>query len=124
MAELRELDPDVVRDGMAQYTDEQLFTVLMPYVEQLRGGSPPAQEVASYILQGRQYCEQLRSAQPPTAMPPAMELLDAEQLEVLVERLLPAATEDFQDEVVEALEELMGLEVEDDEEEVATGPAS
>jgi hypothetical protein len=114
--ELADRDPDEIREAVAPYTDEIMFGSLLQYVQQLRAQTPSAEKVAAYMIQARQYAE-TRSE-----FPPAIELLYAQQLEVLVEKLLPAATAAFRAEVVDALEDLLederggGDDDEDDDE--------
>ena len=65
-------------------------------------GGMPAEEAAEVMLKSRQYLSAFGGAPPP-----AFELLAAEQLEVLVERLLPQTSEEYQDDVIEAMEDVL-----------------
>lgn len=99
--EMRGLSADDVRMAVEQFDDDALFGPrLLAFVQQLRASPPPAAEVAKYVLQGRDQLASLNET------PPAMELLVAEQFDVLVERLMPGAEKSYHDAIVSALEEL------------------
>jgi len=101
LAEMRDMSPDDIRQVTDLWDDAKLFgPLLLPYVLQLRATTPlpePA-EVAQKVLQAQGQIQGFGGE-----VPPAMELLVASQLEVLVERLLPEATDEYQDAVIEAI---------------------
>jgi phosphopantothenoylcysteine synthetase/decarboxylase len=87
----------------------------MPYVVQLRSTPLEPVQIAGFILQARS------SALQQGQDPPALQLILAEQLEVLVARLFPDefANEERRAEIIAALREAMSAEgsiVEDDAE--------
>lgn len=112
IAQLQEMSPEIIRETVAPISDNDLFGELYPYVEQLRAAPPAAAEVVKYVLQGRAFLLQKNAI-----MPPAIELLEAEQLEVFSERLFPGAPSAYRVEVVDALEEAMGLDDDGEEDE-------
>ncbi len=101
LAEMRDMSPDDIRQVTDLWDDAKLFgPLLLPYVLQLRATTPlpePA-EVAQKVLQAQGQIQGFGGE-----VPPAMELLVASQLEVLVERLLPEAPDEYQDDVIEAI---------------------
>ena len=106
-------DPAEVREAIAPWSDDILFgPYLLPYVQQLRATDPlldPA-DVAKAVIEAR---VKLGAA---GQTPPALELFDAKQFEVLAYRLFPGVDEQYLISVVEALEEATGTTDEDEEE--------
>lgn len=120
--ELREMEPDQIRQVVSPMDDLFLFGALMPSIVDLRGRvakGMPAQKAAEAVLGSRQYLSSFGGQ-----IPPAFELLIAEHFEVLVERLLPDATEHYREAVAAKLEEAIeaergGGDEEEEEEETA-----
>ncbi len=115
MDQMRDADPDVLREMVALLNDEQLFGMTLAYVEQLRASDDPPEKLAESILSSRQYITSLGGV-----IPPGMELLIAQQTVVLVERLLPDATEELRAAVVEEIDAALEIEnggADDDDEE-------
>ena len=113
--QLREMDEDEIRAATVQFDDEAFFGVLAQFVPNMRSannGQPPAAEVAKYVKQAEEFVK--RSGKP---MPPAIELLYAEHIEVLVERIFPGADEAYIDEVGKAIAEIFGIGADDEGEE-------
>jgi len=108
LEEMRAMDPDQLAGIVAPLDDNMLFGALLPYVTDLRvraaKGLAPA-KAAEFILGTRQYIHSFGASPPP-----AFELLAAEQLEVLTERLLPDAPEEYQDAVIEIMEKALEAE--------------
>jgi hypothetical protein len=104
-AELEALSPEQAIALVAPFDDVTLFGPLFQYVQQLRSGAPSPEETVAYIMQ----------AQTAGVDAPAMDLLRAKQLDALVERLLPEATEEYQEAVVKLLAKKLGLEVIEEE---------
>lgn len=99
--ELRAMEPDQIRLVVNGAADNDLFGLLMPSIADLRdhvAKGLPADKAAEAILSSRQYLAAFGGR-----IPPAFELLMAEHYEVLVERLLPASTEDYRRAVAETL---------------------
>lgn len=116
MDQMRDADPDVLREMVALLNDEQLFGITLAYVEQLRASGDPPEKLAESILASRQYITSFGGV-----IPPGMELLIAQQTVVLVERLLPEATDELRAAVVEEIDAALevengGAEEEDEEE--------
>lgn len=116
--QLREMDPEVLLESFKPIQDDWLFGgPLLAEVEKLRArvaaGTVKPEEVASYVVQAQGYVQSMKLS------PPIMDLLHAEQVEVFIDRLLPAASDDYRDAVIDALEETLGIESDDDDEEVA-----
>lgn len=109
-AEIRELDPKQLAADLRKTlpTDEAMFTTLIAAVKQLRDNVSLLQpdQMAGYVLQGRDNVA--ASGQLP--VPPALELLFAEQYEVLIDRLLPNASAEYRAAVVEQLGTLIAAE--------------
>jgi hypothetical protein len=108
LEELREMDPDQVAEVVNPLDDQMLFGALLPYVNDLRVRAAKGLTVAKaaeFILGTRQYIHSFGASPPP-----AFELLAAEQLEVLTERLLPDAPEEYQDAVIEVMEKQLEAE--------------
>ena len=102
------MEPDQIRQVVSPMDDLFLFGALMPSIVDLRGRAAkgmPAEKAAEAILGSRQYLSSFGGQ-----IPPAFELLIAEHFEVLVERLLPAATEDYREAVAAKLEEAIEAE--------------
>lgn len=129
--QLREMDPAELFTLIQPIDDEQLFgSAIWPFVQQLRGTlakqdpNMTPEKVAEAILQARNYVKDGK-----LASPMAFDLLEALQLDVLVQRLMPGAGPVALDAVAEALEEKLRAEgvefpeAEDDEEGEET-PAS
>jgi len=106
---LRGMDPEACYDTLKPLDDQMLFGALLPYVQDLRdkvaAGKLPEEKAAEFILGTRAYATSFGGAPPP-----AFELLAAEQLDVLVERLLPDAEEDYKEGVVEIMETTLEAE--------------
>lgn len=99
--QIRDMPVDDVRQAAAQYTEEQFFGPILQLVQQKRqevANGLSAEEYANTLLGARQYLTTLGQR------PVAVELLYAEQFEVLVERLLPQADEEYREEVVDVLQ--------------------
>lgn len=110
IAEMREHSSDEIELVCRKLTDEDFFgPTLFPYVQQLRAASLAPGEVAEQIVKAR---EQMISAK--LVMPPAMEVLEALHVEVVIDRLLPDHDDGYRSAVVDGVEGLMGVE-EDDE---------
>lgn len=109
--EMRALSPDDIRAITDPFSDEAFFGDLFTYVAQLRENLLSAETVAKYILQAREAAVQQGK------IAPAIELLLAEQLEVVVARLYPKATDAYRGGVIQALADAIGAEKGDDDEE-------
>ena len=109
--ELKALDTDQVLAVVRAFPDELFFGALFEYVEQLRTAMPEPATAAQYIAQGY---AQLNTA---GTVVPATELLMAEQINAIVERLFPGASEDYTNAVAVELARAMGLEIIDEDEE-------
>lgn len=95
---LRAAPIEDVRNEVAQYQDDKFFGPFHSQVIKLREavlneGLVPAQ-TAQAVLMSRAYFQSYGE------LPPAIELLNANQVEVLVERLLPDVDDDYRAEVV------------------------
>jgi hypothetical protein len=106
--EIRAMEPEQVEEVVRPLDDSMLFGGLLPYVTDLRAkaanGLPP-EKAAAFILGTRQYIHSFGASPPP-----AFELLAAEQLEILVERLLPDVTEEYQDAILDIIEKQLDAE--------------
>jgi hypothetical protein len=108
--ELRALSSEDIKQVTDPFDDATLFGALFPYVPQLRSSLLPPETVAKYIFQAREAAVQQGN------ISPAMELLLAEQLEVLVERLFPLpATDEYRTSVIQALASAIEEEGDGDE---------
>lgn len=125
-AELREMDPKQLAVDLRKVPDEELFTTLIIAVKQLRDNVAMLQpdQMAGYVLEGRDSAVRTHNiavdaGNTTEKIPPALELLFAEQYEVLIDRLLPSAPAAYRAAVVEQLATLIAAEtgaaVEDDE---------
>jgi hypothetical protein len=103
--ELRQLPPEAIRIGIADKNDAVLFAAFLPYVQQLRANNLAPEAVAKYIMQAR-----AAAVQNGAMMSPAIELILAEQLEVVTERLFPAAPLEYRAAVVQAMADAIGAE--------------
>jgi hypothetical protein len=104
-ADLRTVSVEVLAGLMEKYEDPVFFGPFMEAVEeQLRkpfaAGSLSFYDAAKFVLEARQFIAAARQA---GQVPPAIELFEAGQYEVLIMRMLPAAPEDFRGQVVESL---------------------
>ena len=96
---MSDAEPAEVFNAIAGVPDAELFgSLLMPYVENLRKTLPPPVEVAKYVLQARGQVQGFGGT-----VPTAISLLDAGQIQVLVERLVPDAQPTYQDACVAAI---------------------
>ena len=99
-------DHETMTAIMAPFPDELLFGEdIWPYVQQLRADPPEPARVAEMVLQAK---SQLAAA---GKAAPAMDLLEASQIDVFVERLLPGLPDDYQEAVARALAAGMGIDV-------------
>lgn len=108
LAELRDFEPDQIRIATNPYDDATLFGALASSITDLRvrvSKGMPAEKAAEAVLGSRQYLSSFGGV-----LPPAFELLAAEHYEVLVERLLPEAGEEYQAAVAEAIERILDAE--------------
>lgn len=104
--EMQAFDHDTMLAIVSPFDDATLFGEdIWPYVQQLRGDPPDPAKAAEFILQGK---AQLAAA---GKSAPAMDLLEAAQLDVFVERLFPDGGDDYQEAVAKALAAAMGLNV-------------
>ncbi len=126
--QLRDMDSVQLAESLGTRSDEWLFTTLIVAVKQLRDNIKVLQpdQMAAYVLQGRDEVARtnqlaIDAGNTPDPIPPALELLFAEQYAVLVDRLLPDAAPDYRAAVVEQLGTLIAAETgvtsEDDDEE-------
>lgn len=108
LEELREMEPEQVEQAVATLDDTVLFGAMLGYVNDLRArasnGLPPV-KAAEFILGTRQYIHSFGASPPP-----AFELLAAEQLEVLVDRLLPEAPNEYKNAVLDIIEKQLDAE--------------
>jgi hypothetical protein len=114
--ELREMEADQIRLVVNPLPDAALFGPLLPAIADLRAKVDRgmlADKAAESILGSRQYLARFGDGQ----LPPAFELLMAEHYEVLVERLLPNATDEYRQLVAAMLEEQIDAESGDSGEE-------
>jgi hypothetical protein len=106
---LRETAPKDALEAIEPLDDQMLFGALMPYVTDLRAkvssGRLPEEKAAEFVLGTRAYANSFGAAPPP-----AFELLAAGQIAVLIERLLPDASEEYKDGVVQIMEERLEAE--------------
>jgi hypothetical protein len=102
--ELREANPDELRTKLAGVDDATFWGPFAPYVEQLRtdvaAGTTKADEAADMVMQAADQFEPMRANMAPL---PCIELLEAEQIDVLVEHLLPAAEKPFRVDVADKI---------------------
>lgn len=106
--EIRAMDPEQIEEVVNALDDAMLFGGMLTYVVDLRKRAASGLSVAKaaeFILGTRQYIHSFGASPPP-----AFELLAAEQLEVLVDRLLPDAPEEYQDAVIEIMEKQLAAE--------------
>lgn len=108
LAQLREVDPDDLLNQLDPIGDDIFFgPMLMPGIvairEQVAGGITP-EAVAEMLLSRR---PELVRLQP---IPMAVELFMAEQIAVLIERILPAADETYGSRIVELIEAAIAAE--------------
>jgi hypothetical protein len=99
IAEMREMDPEAVREAVALFSDDVFFGMALSHVQQLRVEAPEAEEVAKFVLQARTLLQGAGQ------FPPALELLAAGQIDILVERLFPDHDNEYCDGVVDAISE-------------------
>lgn len=107
LAEMRAMDSEHVHEVGLLFPDEQFFGVTWSKVLELRAGVAQGMtpdQVANAVLSARQYLQGFG------ALPPAFEILAAEHVEVLIERLLPEAPEEYQDAVILAIEATLAAE--------------
>ncbi len=106
--EIRAMEPEQVEEVVRVLDDAKLFGALLPYVIDLRAKAAKGLSVAKaveFILGTRQYINSFGDSPPP-----AFELMAAEQLEVLVGRLLPDAPEEYQDAILDDIEKQLEAE--------------
>jgi hypothetical protein len=100
--QIRAMDPDVLGDLMDKFSDNVFFgDILGPGVVQLRKqaeAGTSAEKLGIYLIEQR---GALIAIDP---MPMAVELFMAEQIDVLVARLLPEVTDAYHEEVVKTIE--------------------
>ena len=118
IAQIRDLDPDVLADAMSKFSDNVFFgDQLGTYVAQIRqrvaAGAATPEELAKFLLDQRNF---LATIDP---MPPAVELFQAEQIEVLIERMIPEAEDEYREKVVTIIEDAIEAEDEGDAEDEA-----
>jgi hypothetical protein len=102
IAQIREMDPDELAAGIAPIPDDVFFgPTLWPAIislrDQVAAGLPP-EGLAEMLLSRR---TQLTSIVP---LPGAVELFLAEQISVLVERIVPDVDEEYHEKVVDVIE--------------------
>lgn len=103
--EMEGFDHETMLAIVKPFDDATLFGDVWPYVQQLRGEPPAPDKAAEYVLQGKaQLAAAGRGA-------PAMDLLEAAQIDVFVERLFPEAPDEYQEAVAKAIASAMGLTV-------------
>jgi hypothetical protein len=96
---MSEAEPAEVFNKISHVGDKELFgDLLWPYVENLRATMPAPSDVAKYVLQARGQVQGFGGT-----VPIALALLDAGQIQVLVERLVPEAEPTYQDACVQAI---------------------
>jgi hypothetical protein len=110
IAQIRKLDPDVLAEQMAKFSDNVFFgDKLGVYVAQIRqrvvSGAATAEQLAEFLLQQRNFFGSL------DPIPMAVELFMAAQIDVLIDRMLPEASDEFREKVVTIIE--YTLEAED-----------
>lgn len=110
---LREMDPNEVAKFADTFVDntffgDQLYSHIVTLRQQVTAGMT-AEKAADVLLQSR---GQLVNISP---IPPAVELLMAEQIEVLVERIFPEVAAEFREAVTTLIEEQIESEAEGDE---------
>lgn len=106
--ELRAMEPDQMSEIIKPLADEQLFGAMLQYVIDLRrrvASNLPVAKATEFILGTRAYANSFGGAPPP-----AFELLASGHLEVLVDRLLPDAPEEYQDAVINLMEQTLEAE--------------
>lgn len=106
--QLRDASVEDIRASVAPLGDDEFFgPVLLPFAKQIREevkSGMKAEGAAEMLLRNRAYLQSLGT------MPPAVELLYADHLEVLIERLLPDAEPAYRETVVEAIEKQLDAE--------------
>jgi hypothetical protein len=105
--QLREASVEDIRATVATLDDDNFFGALFPFVKQIREqvtSGMKAEGAAEMLLRNRGMLANLGS------MPPAVELLYADHLEVLIERLLPDAAPAYREVVVTAIESTLEAE--------------
>lgn len=101
---IRDMDPDEVAEAIKPFTDDVFFgPMLLPHIMELRGqvaNGMTAEGAADALLKSRTQLQLI------TPIPGAVELFMAEQIEVLIERVLPenVADDDYRERVVEIIE--------------------
>lgn len=100
------MDSVEIAEALAAFPDDVFFGPdLLGFVANARANPPSPLDLAGYVLQGRQYV--LAQEKP---APMAMELLLLGHLDVLVDRLVPEAPENYRHETVKALQALLDAE--------------
>jgi hypothetical protein len=107
MENLRETDPDEVAEAVKPFGDADFFGPILPHIkmlrDQIKSGLKPEQ-AAEMLLRSR---PNLMTLSP---MPPAVELMIAEQIEVLVDRIMPDADDDYRESVTNTIEAQLDAE--------------
>lgn len=100
--DIGEMEPDDVAEAIRPFGDEIFFgPMLLPHIMELRGSvanGMTAEAAAEVLLKSRPQLQLI------TPIPGAVELFLAEQIEVLIERVLPDVDDDYRDKVVEIIE--------------------
>ncbi len=105
--QLRDAPIEDIRATVAPLDDDNFFGMLLPFVKQIREqvkSGMKAEGAAEMLLRHRGALANLGS------MPPAVELLYADHLEVLIERLLPDAAPAYREVVINAIEATLEAE--------------
>jgi len=114
LAEIRDADPDELAEMLKAFDDETFFGEtlfgLVKLVRENVGKGMLPEQVAGGLWDRRLELKAL------TPVPMAVELLMAEQIDVLIERLLPDVDEAFHNTVVGGIEERIAAEAEGAEE--------
>lgn len=107
--QLRDASVEDIRASVAPLGDDEFFgPVLLPFAKQIREevkSGMKAEGAAEMLLRNRAHLAAIGT------MPPAVELLYAEQLEVLIERLLPDAAPEYR----QAVEDVIDAKFEEEE---------
>jgi hypothetical protein len=98
-------DEDTVRTAIAGISDQEFFGSVYGHVVQLReqvedGEGLPVADCADFVLQAIQFIQGAGE------YPPALELLHNQHVEIMIERLLPNATEEYRDALAEELQRI------------------
>jgi hypothetical protein len=102
ITQLRDMDADEVAEAVNAFPDEVFFgPTLLLHINELRrhvAAGMTAEMAADALLKSRPQLQAI------TPIPGAIELFMAEQIEVLIERVLPDVDDDYREKVVEIIE--------------------